>query len=1238
MPPVGGIANGAMVLDDKLFSDMSFESFQTAMKPRVQGSLYLEEVFSGDHLNFFLFFSSISAMTGQRTQANYVAANNFMVSMAERRRARGLPASVIDIGVIQRSQDDKGVSTMENSIRQMDYMPVSETDLHHLLAEAILVGQSDESPELITGLGHDEAKNIMETALLEHLASSLKLSLETIYTDVPIIDLGIDSLVAVQIRNWIWAEAGYDLAVLKILGGFSTAQICDEVVSSLSFDKISIKVAQTERVAMSAQKARRWDKPRTNAKSMNAVAATARPETVTNEHNGLPNGTAKKSSDPTMKSNSLRGDQAHRSAAGKSPRPATTSTQPLSLDQSRLYFLSEYTEDDTFLNCTVSYTLSERLDVSRLLKSINGVVQRHEVLRTSFYMDEERGKPMQGVLDQSPFQPKAVPVVNGLSDVEREFNLIRYRRYDLKQADTLAATILSHRENSHTLIFGYHHIIMDGVSWQIFLKDIAMFYNDSGAADWRRDLGAQYSEFIQKQQQDLLNGAYTEKLSFFKEQFQGTLEPLPLSPFAKVSTRSAVKQYAVQEVVTHLNASVVRAIKTASQTSRATPFHFYLSVFQVLLHGLLNTDKLCIGVADANRSDSKFVNTIGFFLEILPMLFNINREQSFIELLKETRSKAYAALSRTGVPTEEIPRACRVASPATETPLFQVCFNYRMGAGRTSPLHGVEMNLIDYVDAQNPFDLVATVDELDDGTAMITFHLQDYLYDQEGAQLLASVYAHMLETLAENADQRVGSVPVSHAALEHEALEHEAIRLGTGPTLDLAAPSTDTLSKVFNTWLAKDSHALAVKDTAGRTKTYSQLSERTNAIAASLMNAGAAPCSAIGVLLEPSVDTIASILAILHIGAAYVPLDTRGPDDLLSDILHESRPLIVVHHSATAQRGKKLIKNSSQAQLVTLNAVPQRTIRRIQDVSAPHGLAMILYTSGSTGRPKGIPLTNANIRTRILGVAERVPLEREVVLQQSGQGFDAAVFQIFIALANGGTLIMADNRDDPANLAALMARESVTCTTLIVSEMQALLKYGYDQLRHCSPWRIAIVAGEAFTVHLWDHFRALNRPDLKVINAYGPTEASICSSLNEVSFDKAYSTLSQIPVGKPVANYGTYIVDKYCKPVPLGWPREVAIAGPGVASGYLNLPDLTHAKFRTSDSLGDPLGSGMIYLTGDQGRMLPDGSIVISGRVDGDYQVKVRGYRVQLGDVARAVVQASRGTLADAAVLLKGNE
>ncbi|PLB52456.1 putative hybrid NRPS/PKS enzyme [Aspergillus steynii IBT 23096] len=1294
MPPIGGVANGAMVLSDKLFADMSYDSFQKVMKPKVDGTMNLDEVFANDDLDFFILFSSVSAVTGQRSQANYAAANNFMAGLAARRRARNLVASVIDIGmvigigVIQRSEDGDGISAMEATLRQLDYMPVSERDLHHLLAEAILVGSSDDSPEIITGLetyninsenspfwhknlrfshllppagssqttqgsGHnvqktwkekladtrrpDDTLQIMEEAILTYLASSLKLPIGNIYTDAPIIDLGIDSLVAVEIRNWIFAEVDHDVPVLKILGGSSIKQICTEVVEGLSFEEKQVEASEAKAQSAAAPVSRHWTKlsAEENAAEVlsegsNEVSSNSSPADDTSDSIA--------SSRQMAHSDSVRDDQLTLPSASivaldlvdeKPPRPATLRAESLSLGQSRLYFLSQCLDDDTVLNCTVSYALSGRLDIPKLERALEAVTQRHETLRTIFYTNEEDGQPVQGIIEKSAFKLNVTPGITSPADVKREFDQIHKYHYNLETGDTFIATILSHSSDSHTIIFGYHHIIMDGVSWQVFQQDLAKFYNDPNSPT---PLPTQYIDFALKQQQDMLNGSYAERLTFFQDVLSKPVDPLPLFPFAKVSTRKSLRQYAVKDVITHVNAHVMGALKRASQVSRTTSFHFFLSAFQVLLHRLLGTEQMCVGVVDANRSDQTFRNSIGFFLETIPVLFRVDSEQKFSEVLQTTRTKAYSALAKTGVPTEEILRACNIPASTTETPLFQVVLNYRMGASRTSPMQGVDMMFLDYADAKHPFDLVVTVDELDDGTAMLTFSLQDYLYDQEGAELLMNAYVHLLGMLSEDTNRSVGSVPMFHTDLTDKA-----IALGTGPQVELTPPSAGTLSQIISTWVDRNPEGIAIKDVNGGIRTYSQLADRANAISAKLLAAGTASPKPICVFLDPGVDTIAAILGILRIGAVYVPLDVRSTDEILAGILKESNSTMVLYHAATAERAREVHRICGTVEpisFITLEEVPQNVQDRVQDSSTVDGLAMILYTSGSTGMPKGIPLTNGNIRTTILGVSDRVQLGREVVLQQSGQGFDAAIFQIFIALANGGTLVMDDNRRDPAELAARMAHEGVTCSVFIVSEMQSMLQYGYDQLRECSTWRIAMVAGEAFTTNLLEQFRNLNRNDLRIINAYGPTEASICSSMHEVL--PVGNTIDySIPIGKAIANYSTYIVDDQCNPVPIGWPGEIAISGPGVASGYLGLPQLTERKFKDHASTKRPSGWDKFYLTGDKGRMLSDGSIVLSGRIDGDDQVKVRGMRVQLNDVSRAILQASRGSLVDAAVLVR---
>ncbi|KAL8909684.1 MAG: hypothetical protein Q9171_004929 [Xanthocarpia ochracea] len=1304
MPRIGGVANGAMVLSDKMFADMTYESFQVVLKPKVDGSKNLDEIFSGDDLDFFLLFSSISAVTGQRSQANYAAANNFMVGLALERRARNLPASVIDIGmvigigVVTRTEDKEGISAMETALRKLDYMPVSERDLHHLLAEAIVAGRSDESPEIVTGLetyntalgnkpfwhknprfshligdtdslqagqgsahsvqktlkekltdasGPDDALLILEGALLTYLASSLKLSIESIYTNVPVIDLGIDSLVAVEIRNWIFSEAGYDVPILKILGGSSVKQICIEVVTSLSFEKKQTDTSEAQSQTALPPKSGDLEKVSAETTSLEASSDDSQADgtsksSVSPEQPQPDSSSSSISSVPLPPKDPVGGSKLTSPSASvatqnvvakRPPRPTPIRTELLSLGQSRLYFLSQYLDNDTVLNCTVSYAISGKLHVSKLRKALEAVIERHETLRTVFSTKEHDGKPLQGVFDKSNFNLKAISGNSDGTDAKREFQQIQKYHYNLETGDTFIATVLSHNADSHTIIFGYHHIIMDGVSWQILQRDLAEYYNDPNSLSSPTFQPAQYIDFTLKQQRDLSDGAFDERIKYFQNEFREQIDPLPLFPFAKVSTRKSLKQYAVRDVVTHVSAEVMSALKKTSQASRTTSFHFFLSAFQVLLHRLLDTEQMCIGMVDANRSDQSFSNTIGFFLETIPLLFRVNSEQKFGDVLQTTRTKAYAALAQTGVPTEEILRACNVAASTTETPLFQVVFNYRMGASRTSPMQGVDMKFLEYADAKNPFDLVVSVDELDNGTAMLTFSLQDYLYDQEGAELLANTYTHLLKVLSKDIACSVGSI-----SMFDNASTQQAVILGTGPKVEFVTHSTHTLSKIVDTWIGKDQEALAVKDINGNTKTYIQLSERAIAISAALLRSGTAASCPICVLLDPSVDTIATILAIVRVGAAYVPLDIRSTNERLGDILEESGSTILIYHAATAHRARelhKLAESTRGIRLITLATVPQKTVQRVEDVSTSDGLAMILYTSGSTGKAKGIPLTNTNILATILGSSGRLSLNREVVLQQSGQGFDAAIYQIFIALANGGTLIMGDNRDHPAELAALMVRESVTCSVFIVSEMQSILKYGYKELCKCSSWRIAIVAGEAFTTNLLHQFRSLNRQDLRIINAYGPTEASICSSMHEVSYSDLDTDGFSIPIGKALASYGTYIVNEESRPVPIGWPGEIAISGPGVASGYWNLPQLTARKFKLQSSWSVNKEWNRLYLTGDRGRMLSDGSILMSGRVDGDDQVKIRGMRVQLDDVSRVLVQASRGDLVDAAVLVR---
>lgn len=285
-------------------------------------------------------------------------------------------------------------------------------------------------------------------------------------------------------------------------------------------------------------------------------------------------------------------------------------------------------------------------------------------------------------------------------------------------------------------------------------------------------------------------------------------------------------------------------------------------------------------------------------------------------------------------------------------------------------------------------------------------------------------------------------------------------------------------------------------------------------------------------------------------------------------------------------------------------------------------------------------MTHANTCTVMSASTARLSLGQEVVLQQTGQGFDAAVWQLFAALTNGGCVIMADNHGDPTELAQRMVRERVTVTLLIVSEAHALLQHATEVLRQCTTWRVALCGGESVTPNLIEKLASLGLPDLALFNACGPTEASIIAAMGEVKLDSGDGRVS---VGTALPDYGVYVVDTDGNPVPVGWVGEVVVCGPGVAAGYLGRPELNEAKFKpavflTKRDAEHRQGWDRVYHTGDRGRMLANGSILILGRIDGDSMVKLRGFRVELDEAAQCIMETSERELSDARVIVKGGQ
>lgn len=942
-------------------------------------------------------------------------------------------------------------------------------------------------------------------------------------------------------------------------------------------------------------------------------------------------------------------------AAGAKKESMLVRTAPLSLGQARFYYPSLYLEETSPFNCTTSYKFRGPLDTSRLAYALQKVAARHEILRTCFTIDKYTGKAIQSVLENSLFQLEIVPAHSdetSESTIAAVFHRIHNHTFDLAYGETLIASVITHTPKDHTLVFGYHHIVMDGVSWQTFLQDMADAYNGKSTDP----PALQYIDFAAKQQATIETppADYKARLDWWKAEFPTTPEPLPLFPFARTNSRSrTLTSYKTREVVAHIPAATVSQIRRAAQQVRATAFHFWLAAFQATLHRLLPASDspsptaardLCIGVVDANRSDQAVARTVGFLLEIMPVKFRVSGSEDMNALVKDTRSRVYGTLGRgSGVPIEEIMRVCGLNGDKTAgtsaTPLFQTVFNYRMGATRTPDLKGgVEMELLDYADATTPFDISVSVDEKDDGTGMVTFAVLESLYSAASAELLVGAYQHMLDVLSKDPSAAIDNVdPFAPQTVR------KAIELGIGDSITADWPYKETISRRVTAWADADPDAVAVKDMSGAVMTYEQVSRRAATIAHFLQQSGASAGSFVCVLAEPTVDTVCYILAILRLRAVYVPLDVRNADERLRDIVHESQAQFMLYQPATSARADKVRRDGMTAVLNLAAVAPlgKNNAPNIFDVSRPDELAFVLYTSGSTGQPKGIPLTNFNMAVQNASLTQRLGLGREVVLQQSGLGFDASICQIFMCLCNGGTLVIGENRGDPADLAALIEREKVTVTLIMVSEMAAMIQHAGHILRRCDHWRLATCGGEAFTPQLAKQFASLDLNGLVVANPYGPTEGSIIATVGDVDYRHiaVHSAEDSISVGQALPGYGVYVVDENNQALPAGVPGQVALAGPGVAPGYLHLPQLTGAKFRPdaiSPNGPSEKGWGRIFLTGDKGSLSPDGRFQILGRLDGDSQIKLRGIRIELKDISHAILKNSNGKLVDAAVVARG--
>ena len=878
---------------------------------------------------------------------------------------------------------------------------------------------------------------------------------------------------------------------------------------------------------------------------------------------------------------------------------------PLSFAQQRLWFLNQLEGQSATYNISRALRLSGKLNLTALEQAFQTIVERHETLRTSFQVVND--SPVQVIAPQICFnlaviELKKIANKEQSTQVEKLVNQQIQKPFDLSQAPLLRVTLLQLEEQSYILLLTIHHIISDGWSMGILIRELSSLYQ----AFCRREpnplpeLPIQYADFAQWQREWLQGEVLTRQLNYWKAQLTDAprLLELPID-----HPRPPVQTFQGRRQQIQLNAELMQQLKTLSKQSEATLFMTLLAAFATLLYRYTSQADIVIGSPIANRNRSQIEPLIGFFVNTLALRVNLDGNPNFKELLTRVRQIVLDTHEHQDLPFEKLIEELQPERSLSYSPLFQVMLVLQNTPSSNLELPDITLTPLELDTETAKFDLTLSITETDQGLKGVWEYSTD-LFNGETITRMAIHFQTLLEGIIANPNQPVSQLPILTEA------ERQQVLVDWNNT-QTHYPKDKCIHQLFEEQVEKTSDAVAVVFDEQKL-TYRELNNRANQLAHHLQNLGIQPEDLVGICVERSLEMIVGLLGIMKAGGAYVPLDPTYPTERLAYMLEDAQVRVLL----TQERFVEGLP-ANKSKVICLDANWEEISQHNQDnplkvVSSNH-LAYINYTSGSTGKPKGVAVVHRGVIRLLFGI-DYVHLDAtQRLLQMAPISFDAATFEIWGALLQGGRCVLFPERVPTAkNLRATIETHGITILWLTSALFNSIID---DDPEALSPIQQLLTGGEALSVaHVKNALKAL--PSTQIINGYGPTESTTftcCYSIPKY----LKGTEQSISIGRPISNTQVYLLDSHLQPVPIGVPGELHIAGDGLARGYLNHPELTAEKFIPNPFSHEP--DARLYKTGDIARYLPDGNIEFIGRID--HQVKIRGFRIELGEIEAVLSQ-----------------
>ncbi|MGW1751705.1 non-ribosomal peptide synthetase [Streptomyces sp. NPDC002092] len=901
---------------------------------------------------------------------------------------------------------------------------------------------------------------------------------------------------------------------------------------------------------------------------------------------------------------------------------------PLSFAQRRMWLLHQLEQGAATYNISAAFRLTGALDEHALGAAVHDLVDRHEILRTT-YATDDAGEPCSRLLPTAEAAPELRVAEVAPEDLTGAIEEAVAHQFDLSAELPLRASLLRCSPQEHVLVMVVHHIASDGSSSAPMMRDLIHAYTarkDGRAPQWE-PLPVQYKEYAQWQREVL--GDVTDpdsvaatQVEYWRKELDGVPQPLTL-PFDR--PRPAEANSHGDTISLAVAADVAARLQKLADERGASMSMVLQAALAVLLRRLGGGDDLTIGSPIAGRTDEALADLIGFFVNTQVLRADLSGNPTFTELLAQVRDKALTAYEYQDVPFDLLVEAINPERSAAYQPLFQVMFAWQSYQKPDLDIPGLKVTFEQAIPSTAMVDLFFSLTVDESGALRGDLQYATQLFDRDSAEVIAARLVRVLEQLAADPTMRIGDVDVLGAAeREHLLTEVNA----TGRDIPEA-----TLVELFERQAAQRTDAVAVT-CDGTTLTYGELNARANRLARHLVAQGVGPESLVGICLERSAELVVALLAVLKAGGAYLPIDPDSPADRIAYIVQDAQPVLLVTTSTNAT-AQDLAHDLPLVHLDRAEAFAGQSAADLTDAERPAALrpghpAYVIYTSGSTGRPKGVLIPHRNVVGLFTATEDFAFGADDVWTLFHSYAFDFSVWELWGPLLYGGRLVVVpyDVSRSPADFLKLLARERVTVLNQTPSAFYQLVQADAEAPGQELALRYVVFGGEALDLGRLADWYARHACDAPVlVNMYGITETTVHVTRIDLDEHSAARYKASV-IGPAVPGLRAYVLDTNLKPTPTGVTGELYVAGYGLARGYHGRPGLTAGRF-VACPYGEP-GERM-YRSGDLVRWSRNGRLEYVGRADS--QVKIRGFRIELGEIEHAL--AGHPGVAQAVVLVR---